>query len=168
MSSAAQVGAGPAGALRPPSRASCPPPVPAQGLLSPCIPIWVTQEPLSSSVDASWTTRHLLHSPTLSCPDSPPPVLSHYLLLSSIAFVSTHHLPPPLRFPSGPHQQSFPVACPLSLCPIPSTQCLAFASAQCCQPFPPSPSPAHQPPPLTSSTPCPLLFLPLSSLIVLL
>jgi len=90
VSSAAQVGASPAWALRSPSPASCPPPVPTQGLLSPRIHIWVTQDPLSSSVDASWTTCHLLRSLTLSCPDSLPPVLSHLLLL-------LQPLPPALR-----------------------------------------------------------------------
>lgn len=146
MSSAAQVGAGPAGALRSPSPASCPPPVPAQGLLSLRIHIGVTQDPLSSSVDASWTTHHLLRSLTLSCPDSLPPVLSHLLLL-------LQPLPPALRHclclriasclhcisPPVPTISPFLLPAPCPSAPIPSTQCLAFASTQCCQPFPPSP-----------------------------
>ena len=80
MSSAAQVGAGPAGALGSPSPAHS-----AQILLpmASCHHTFTSgpPRPLSSSVDATWTTHHLLRSPTLSCPDSLPPVLNHLRLL---------------------------------------------------------------------------------------
>ena len=114
-------------------------------------------------------THSLLSRLTASCPQSPPSPASATTSCSQALPLSTHRLLPPLHFPSGPHHQSFPVACPLSLCPHPFYSMPRF----CFYPVLPALSslpspPARQLPPLTSSIPCPFLCPPLPSLIVLL
>lgn len=133
----------------------CPHP-PAHGLLSPHIHIWATKTPvlirgcLLDHTPSPTLTHSLLSRLIASCPQSPPSPdsaiasCSHPLPLSLHVTSCLHCISPPVPYP-----QFFPVAYPLSLCPIPSTQCLPFASTQCCQPISPSPLPS------SPSTPTP-------------